>query len=126
MTFSEKLNQLLMQRNMTSADLVRQTGIPKATVSRYLRDGHPSWPYAILIANALGVSLDTLADRSVHQSQVTTGIMETCSRLNYKGKRRVLDYSLDLVSSGRYFSTEGLEAYEGREDIDFYAAGSAG
>ncbi len=126
MRFGDKLNALLGERDMTPADLVRKTGIPKATVSRYLRDGQPSWPYAILIANALGVSLDTLAGRSVHQSQITTDIIETCSRLNCKGQRRVLDYSQDLVSSGRYSSAEGLEAYEGREHTELRAAGSAG
>lgn len=126
MRFGEKLNALLGERDMTPADLVRKTGIPKATVSRYLRDGQPSWPYAILIANALGVSLDTLAGRSIHQSPVTSKIVESCNQLNHKGQRKVLDYSQDLVSSGRYSNAEVLEAVEGREDIELRAAGSAG
>ena len=51
MRFGDKLNALLGERDMTPADLVRKTGIPKATVSRYLRDGQPSWPYADQFTN---------------------------------------------------------------------------
>lgn len=125
MKFGDKLNTLLGERDMTPADLVRKTGIPKATVSRYLKGGSPSWPYAILIANVLGVSLDSLAGRSVHQSQITTEIIESCNLLNYRGQKRVLDYSQDLLSSGRYSTARELKAVEGREDTELRSAGSA-
>lgn len=126
MTFSEKLNQLLAQRNMSPADLSRCTGISKAAISRYLADGEPVWAYAVIIADALGVSLDTLAERNVNHTRTVSEILETCSRLNHKGQKKVLDYSQDLVSSGRYSAPEALEAIEGREHTELRAAGSAG
>lgn len=124
MQFGNKLNSLLGARNMTPADLVRLTGIPKATISRYLRDGQPSWPYAVLIANALHVSLDTLADRSIQHSRITDNIIDSCDQLNTKGQKKVLEYTQDLVSSGRY-SIQPQQVNVGRENIDIRAAGNA-
>lgn len=126
MSFGDKLNALLGERDMTPADLVRQTGIPKSTISRYLRDSQPSWPYAVLIANALGVSLDTLAERHIGQSKMASDILDTCNQLNRIGQQRVLDYSQDLVSSGRYGTEQKAAMHLGREDIELRAVGSAG
>lgn len=126
MTFSNKLNSLLAQRDMSPADLSRRTGISKAAISRYLADGEPVWAYAVIIADALGVSLDTLAERNVNQTRTVSEILETCSQLNHQGQKKVLDYSQDLVSSGRYANAEGMGAVEGRKDIELRAARFAG
>lgn len=126
MSFSTKLNALLTARDMSPAELSRKTGISKQAISRYLAGGEPIWAYAVIIADELNVSLDTLAERNPTKGKTVVEILETCSCLNHKGQKKVLDYSQDLVSSGRYSSAEVLEAVEGREDIELRAAGSAG
>lgn len=126
MSFSTKLNALLAARDMSPADLSRKTGISKQAISRYLAEGEPVWAYAVIIADALNVSLDTLAERNVTNGRTVVEILETCNRLNHQGQKKVLDYSQDLVSSGRYSNAEVLETIEGREDIELRAAGSAG
>lgn len=126
MSFSTKLNALLSARDMSPAELSRKTGISKQAISRYLTGGEPVWAYAVIIAETLNVSLDTLAERNPTNGKTVVEILETCNLLNHRGQKKVLDYSQDLVSSGRYGSAEVLEAVEGREDIELRTARSAG
>lgn len=125
MSFSEKLVSLLAQRNMSAADLARCTGITKSAISRYMSGGEPVWAYAVIIADALNVSLDNLAERNVVSSKTVVEIIDTCNQLNHKGQRKVLDYSQDLVNTRRYSGSDEMSAVEGREDLEIRAAESA-
>lgn len=125
MTFSSKLNSLLAERDMSPADLSRKTGISKQAISRYLSGGEPVWAYAVIIADALNVSLDNLAERNVVSSKTVVEIIGTCNQLNHKGQRKVLDYSQDLVNTRRYSGSDEMSAVEGREDLEVRAAESA-
>lgn len=125
MTFSSKLNSLLAERDMSPADLSRKTGISKQAISRYLSGGEPVWAFAVIIADALDVSLDTLAERNVADSKTVVEIIDTCNQLNHKGQRKVLDYSQDLVNTRRYSGSDEMSAVEGREDLEVRAAESA-
>lgn len=125
MTFSSKLNSLLAERDMSPVDLSRKTGISKQAISRYLSGGEPVWAFAVIIADALDVSLDTLAERNVADSKTVVEIIETCNQLNHKGQRKVLDYSQDLVNTRRYSGSDEMGTVEGREDLEIRAAESA-
>lgn len=61
MGFSEKLRELLLNREMKAVDLARATGLSEAAVSDYLKGKkEPRGRQSIAIAQALSVSLDEL------------------------------------------------------------------
>lgn len=65
MTLSKKLNQLCGERKMTQADLRRAIGdsVSASIISDWFKDERkPNLDAALLIAKALDVSLDWLAD----------------------------------------------------------------
>lgn len=126
MSFSTKLNDLLAERNMSPTDLSKKSGVSKQAISRYLAGGEPVWAYAVIIAETLNVTLDTLAERDAANSRTVVEILETCNQLNHQGQKKVLDYSQDLVSSGRYSNEGNLKAVEGRKDPELRATGPAG
>lgn len=65
MGFNENLKQLLKDRQMKQADLCRMTGIQTSLMSDYLGGKKsPTIGNAILIADALNISLDTLVGKS--------------------------------------------------------------
>ena len=61
MTFAEKLDKLTATHNR--AKLSRACGLPQNAIADYINKGHvPSVGRALTIAQALGVSLDWIAD----------------------------------------------------------------
>lgn len=64
MGFNENLKLLLIEKGLKQADLCRLTGIQTSLMSEYLSGRKsPAIGNAILIADALDVSLDTLVGR---------------------------------------------------------------
>ena len=63
MSFGNRLNQLLLERDMTAATLSRMLGWNTGVISQYLNkpDRDPRLSTAVKVANALGVSVDYLA-----------------------------------------------------------------
>ena len=65
MGFNDNLKQLLKDRQMKQADLCRMTGIQTSLMSDYLGGKKsPTIGNAILIADALNISLDTLVGKN--------------------------------------------------------------
>ena len=62
-TLSERIQFALEMRDMTQADLCRETGFSSALVSQICsgKTTNPKLNHIMAIANALGVSLDYLA-----------------------------------------------------------------
>ena len=61
MGFNENLKLLLLEKNMKQADLCRMTGIQTSLMSEYINGRKsPTIGNAILIADALNISLDDL------------------------------------------------------------------
>ncbi|HBT64391.1 MAG TPA: XRE family transcriptional regulator [Ruminococcaceae bacterium] len=112
--FKSILSRLLADKDLTQADLCRKTGIPTSLMSNYIKGSKsPALSNAILIAEALDISLDVLSGKSEYKSpasEVEAGdknifsdeLMKNYRALNHKGRRKLIDYSKDLVSSGRY------------------------
>lgn len=66
MGFNENLKQLLQDRKLKQADLCRMTGIQTSLMSEYLGGKKsPTIRNAILIADALNISLDTLVGKKI-------------------------------------------------------------
>lgn len=64
MGFNENLKLLLLEKNMKQADLCRMTGIQTSLMSEYISGRKsPTIGNAILIADALSISLDDLVGR---------------------------------------------------------------
>lgn len=64
MGFDENLKWLLIEKNLKQADLCRLTGIQTSLMSEYISGKKsPAIGNAILIADALDISLDTLVGR---------------------------------------------------------------
>ena len=67
MSFGERLQQVLDAKSMTRADLCRLTGLKSSNLVPYMKkdpERSPKLSTALLIADALDVSLDFLAGRT--------------------------------------------------------------
>ena len=70
MTFNEKLKALMASKNVSMTQLANMTGITYNMIKKYCNSGaEPTVSYAILIADALGVSIDELADRNYSEKK---------------------------------------------------------
>lgn len=99
MGFNENLKALLMERKMKQAELCRMTKIKSSLMSEYVNGKKsPAIGNAILIADALDISLDTLVGRKekVRYSEVIHSfygneLNETMSGLTEKETDFVMD-----------------------------------
>ena len=72
MTFGTRLQKVLDEKGMNRADLCRLTGLKSANLVPYMKPGSersPKLSTAVLIANALDVSLDYLAEREDEETK---------------------------------------------------------
>lgn len=66
MNFKESIIKLLGERQMKQSDLCKMTGIPSSLMSNYTTGKKtPTLNNAIIMANALNITLDELAGRVV-------------------------------------------------------------
>lgn len=78
MGFNENLKLLLLEKNMKQADLCRMTGIQTSLMSEYINGRKsPTIGNAILIADALNISLDDL----VAESGIPAAIIKSLVRI---------------------------------------------
>ena len=64
MSFGGKVRELREARKMTESELARRAGMTRQQINNYERDAnHPTLSSAIILADALDVSLDELAER---------------------------------------------------------------
>lgn len=64
MTFSDRLNSLLILNNMSQGELARKTGLTRSAVCRYCKGNRvPSAPNILKICEAFNISADYLLGR---------------------------------------------------------------
>ena len=99
MSFSETLKFLLQDKNLRQADLCRLTGIQTSLMSDYLGGKKsPTLGNAILIADALVISLDALVGKepcplpeNAAESPILPELEEAVKRLSEEEQRYLLD-----------------------------------
>ena len=99
MGFNENLKLLLLEKNMKQADLCRMTGIQTSLMSEYINGRKsPTIGNAILIADALNISLDDLVGRKWNTcrdqkkpGEYTDELSETLNKLTEKECIFVMD-----------------------------------
>lgn len=117
--FSEHLRKLLGERQMSAAELARQTGLSEAAISGYLNGKkEPRGAQSKSIAQALNVSLDELWQTGynieVEGNKVTVTVkerelLECLRRLNDDGMLKASVYINDLLNSGHGISWKTVE-----------------
>lgn len=104
MDFAKSLECLLNDRNMKQADLCKLTGIRSSSMSDYMSGKKsPAIKNAILIADALHISLDTLVGRELAlkdekqcQSKILPELLEEMEGLPVKEQLCLLDMAKAL------------------------------
>lgn len=107
MSFGKRLNQLLLDRNMTPAQLSKMLGWNTGVLSQYLNNPNrdPRLSTATKVADALGVSLDYLAGREPPNEEVTysdprqRSINETYDALSDEGRGALVATARGLLAA---------------------------
>lgn len=87
MNLSESLNRIFYERDLTQAELCRMSGITTSMMSDYVSGKKaPTLPKAIAMADALGISLDELAGRSIMPAPLEQQLVNNFRALNSNGQ----------------------------------------
>ena len=91
-TFGEKLKYYRLASNLTQEELANKCGMKKQSISRYEKsDREPNIYIAKTIADALGISLEALADEE--KSRDPDDLMEELQMLRDNPETRTLLHS---------------------------------
>lgn len=106
MGFSESLKMLLLERNMKQADLCHLTDIKSSLMSEYINGKKsPAIGNAILIADALDISLDRLVGRGekAHYSKPVYSKYGNALNESIKGlTEKEVDFVMDVIKALRH------------------------
>lgn len=120
MQLNEAINHRRKALNMSVDDLVKESGVPKGTLSKITAgiNANPTLSTVKAICNALGCTLnDLVCDIESSNEQKNAPIiidksnddkqklLHNYESLNNTGKNKLLEYSDDLVASGKYSDT---------------------
>ncbi|WP_101723617.1 helix-turn-helix domain-containing protein [Eggerthella timonensis] len=99
MGLSESLNNIFYERDLTQADLCRMSGITTSMMSDYVSGKkEPTLPKAVAMADALGISLDELAGRSVPQIPLERQLISSFRALKPEGQEMLATLARALRS----------------------------
>lgn len=109
MGFGQIVNNILIERGMSAAELSRKLGWNTGVLSQYMNnpDRSPKLSTALKVAQALDVSLDYLAgvdDQPSHfyADPMTMRMVDGFQKLPYKGKQAMLEQlDFQLSKSGK-------------------------
>ena len=122
-TFANRLKQALKLRNMTAAELARLTNTPESVISQYKKGLYePKQKRLQQFSEILDVSIPWLmgADTPIDgtnnkfinlENEQENHIIKNYRNLNQDGQAKLIDYSDDLVSSGRYNKEETVKVF---------------
>lgn len=98
--FASRLKHVMLNRGIKQMDLSRKTGIPKASISQYLKGTYiPSANRMLQIAEALNVDVCWLAGNkniSVNSLEDISELTKRYTQLNANNKERLLSFARDL------------------------------
>lgn len=113
--FSKSLKRILRDRNLKQADLCRMTGLDTGLVSLYargLRD--PSLTNAVVIADALQISLDELVGRQPPRREIESRLLGHFRGLNEEGQEVLVNLAFGMKSTYKKRFESGMAAAKGR------------
>lgn len=103
MEFGTTLLRILEGRGLRPADLSRMTGLSTGLVSNYLNNkSKPTLGNAILIADALAISLDELAGRNVPSTAAQRELLSYFGQLNEEGQEAAIRQVQGMTSIDVY------------------------
>ena len=125
MGFNENLKLLLLEKSMKQADLCRMTGIQTSLMSEYINGRKsPTIGNAILIADALNISLDDLVGRKWNTcrdqkkpGEYTDELSETLNKLTEKECIFVMDVIKALKQHLQWKKASAMGKRPGREAL---------
>ena len=107
----EKLNEFKKKKGLTNSQLSQMTGITISTIDKITsgNNTNPKLRTIEALCNALGCTLNDLVcdiESSNEQSNDDKQkLLHNYESLNNTGKNKLLEYSDDLVASGKYSDT---------------------
>ena len=94
MKFKNSLAEILAEQNLKQADLCRMTGISTALMSNYMTGkASPSLDNALMIAKALGITLDYLVGHKSAPTRISkeqTTLLNDFEELNDDGQNAIM------------------------------------
>ncbi len=115
--FRMRLSELMKVKDITQAELCRMTNIPTSLVSAYITAKKiPGLSNSILIADALGVSLDDLTGREAKKDKPLTvstttekdRLLNAFEKLNERGRDEAIKRVEEMAAVG-YYLQQGNE-----------------
>lgn len=87
MEFCDSLKRILREQGLKQADLCRMSGVPTSAMSNYVSGNKvPNLTTAILIADALAISLDELAGREPPKRVIERELLTQFRELSDEGQ----------------------------------------
>lgn len=116
MDWFEMMRDLKENSGMTTYIIAERSGVPVPTLEKIFSGAtrKPGINTVIDIIHAMGGTLDSIdpvaqakhpAPESEPASSLRTTLLRNFDQLNEDGQERLLDYSDDLVASGKYIKT---------------------
>lgn len=103
MDFGASLERILANRSMRPAELCRLTGISSGLMSNYVKGAKvPTLTNAVLIADALGISIDELCGRNPPDSAAKRELLANFNQLNDEGKEAAINMISGMLSVPAY------------------------
>lgn len=103
MEFGGTLSRIIDERGLKPADLSRMTGLSTGLVSNYLNNkSKPTLGNAVLIADALAISLDDLCGRNAPSTAAQRELLSYFGQLNEEGQESAIRMVQGLTSVDVY------------------------
>lgn len=102
------IERVINAGNMSKRDIAKKLGISQAAISNWIAGKNcPDLETLVRFCDLFEISLDDIYSAEpirTEQRHYQDELISNYSKLNFTGKMKLLDFSEDLVASGRYDS----------------------